>query len=63
MKPARFCISCSRPSCRACSRFPYARAHEKEKPKAEDAAAVVYVCPMHPDVTSTDAGQVPEVAA
>ena len=34
------------------------RAHEKEKPKTD--AAVVYVCPMHPDVTDTKPGKCPK---
>ncbi len=35
------------------------RAHEKDKPKTDE-AAVVYVCPMHPDVTSTQPGKCPK---
>ena len=33
------------------------RAHEKDKPKTDE--AVVYVCPMHPDVTDTKPGKCP----
>ena len=60
MKPARFrSLLAVVFAAAALVAVPPARAHEKDKPKTDE-AATVYVCPMHPDVTSDKPGKCPK---